>query len=71
MLVLHDEAQARVRLRPAQGLPDSKVGTFTQALYDEAKKRGWVVIGMKDDWNRVFSLDRVWRPTRRRSLRAG
>jgi hypothetical protein len=21
----------------AQGLPDSKVGTFTQALYDEAK----------------------------------
>jgi len=25
---------------PAEGLPDSKVGTFTQALYDEAKKRG-------------------------------
>ena len=24
---------------PAQGLPDTKVGTLTQVLYDEAKKK--------------------------------
>ena len=41
MLVLHDDAQARIRLWAGQGLPDTKVGTFTQALYDEAKKDGW------------------------------
>ena len=41
---------------PAQGLPDSKVGAFTQALYDEAKKKGWIVISMKDDWKRVFRI---------------
>jgi len=34
------------------------VGTFTQALYDEAKKRGWVVISMKDDWKRLFPFDK-------------
>ena len=33
----------------ATGLPDSKVGTFTPALYDEAKKNGWNVISMKND----------------------
>ena len=31
---------------PAQGLPDTKVGTFTPALYYEAKKDGWTVISM-------------------------
>jgi hypothetical protein len=34
-----------------------KVGTFTQALYDEAKKDGWVVISMKDDWKRIFGFE--------------
>lgn len=38
MLVLHDDAQREYAYGPAQGLPDTKVGTFTQALYDEAKK---------------------------------
>ena len=41
---------------PAQGLPDSKIGTFTQALYDEAKNQAWTVISMKNDWNRVFAF---------------
>jgi hypothetical protein len=27
---------------PAEGLPDTRIGTFTQALYDAAKKRGWM-----------------------------
>ena len=51
MLVLHDDAQREYAYRPAQGLRDTKVGTFTQALYDEAKKDGWTVISMKNDWN--------------------
>jgi phosphoglycolate phosphatase-like HAD superfamily hydrolase len=57
MLVLHDDARREYAYGPAQDLPDSKVGTFTQALYDEAKKRGWVVISMKDDWKRLFAFD--------------
>jgi phosphoglycolate phosphatase-like HAD superfamily hydrolase len=57
MLVLHDDARREDAYGPAQGLPDTKVGTFTQALYDEAKKRGWVVISMKDDWKRVFPFE--------------
>ena len=38
-------------------LPDTKVGTFTQALYDEAKKDGWIVISMKNDWKRIFAFE--------------
>src|SRR5215467_8584728 len=40
MLVLHDDAKREYAYGPAQGLPDTKVGTFTQALYDEATKNG-------------------------------
>jgi len=29
---------------PTNGLPDSKFGTFTQSLMDEAKKSDWKVI---------------------------
>ncbi len=29
--------------------------TFTQALYDEAKKDGWFVISMKKDWKHIFA----------------
>jgi phosphoglycolate phosphatase-like HAD superfamily hydrolase len=57
MLVLHDDAQREYAYGPAQGLPDTKVGTFTQALYDEAKKGGWTVISMKNDWRRIFTFD--------------
>ena len=57
MLVLHDDAEREYAYGPAQGLPDTKVGTFTQALYDEAKKDGWIVISMKNDWKRMFSFD--------------
>jgi hypothetical protein len=53
-LVLHDDAKREFAYGPAQGLPDTKVGTFTQALYDEAKSRGWNVISMKNDWNCIF-----------------
>jgi phosphoglycolate phosphatase-like HAD superfamily hydrolase len=57
MIVLHDDAKREYAYGPAQGLPDTKVGTFTQALYDEARKQGWVVISMKDDWKKVFAFD--------------
>jgi phosphoglycolate phosphatase-like HAD superfamily hydrolase len=54
MLVLHDDAKREFAYGPANGLPDSHVGTFTQGLYDEALRRGWIVISMKDDWKQVF-----------------
>jgi hypothetical protein len=56
MLVLHDDA-TRIRLRPSIGLPDTKVVTFTQALYDEAKIDGWTVISMKNNWKRIFAFE--------------
>jgi hypothetical protein len=55
MLVLHDDAKREYAYGPAHGLPDSHVGTFSQALYDEAQSKGWTVISMKNDWNRIFS----------------
>jgi hypothetical protein len=58
MLLLHDDAKREYAYGPASGLPDTKVGTFTQALYDEAKKQGWVVISMKNDWNRIFAFEK-------------
>jgi haloacid dehalogenase-like hydrolase len=39
MLVLHDDATREYAYGPAQGLPDTKIGTFTPALYAEAKKK--------------------------------
>lgn len=57
MLVLHDDATREYAYGPAQELPDTKVGTFTQALYNEAKQRGWFVISMKSDWRRLFPFD--------------
>jgi phosphoserine phosphatase len=57
MLLLHDDAVREYAYGPAQGLPESKVGTFTQALYDEATRNGWTVISMKNDWKRIFAFD--------------
>ena len=57
MLVLHDDAQREYAYGPATGLPATKVGAFTQALYDEAKRKRWTVISIKNDWKRVFSFD--------------
>jgi phosphoglycolate phosphatase-like HAD superfamily hydrolase len=57
MIVLHDDAEREYAYGPAEGLPDTKVGTFTQALYDEAKKNGWTVISMKNDWKVIFPFE--------------
>jgi hypothetical protein len=58
MLVLHDDATREYAYGPARGLPDSRVGTFTPGLYDEAKQRGWSVISIKNDWKRVFAFEK-------------
>jgi hypothetical protein len=58
VLVLHDDSEREYAYGPAKDLPQSKVGTFTQALYDEATKRGWVVISMKNDWKRLFAFEK-------------
>ena len=57
MLVLHDDAKREYAYGPAQGLPDTKLGRFTQELYDEAKKDGWFVVSMKNDWKRIFAFE--------------
>jgi len=57
MLVLHDDAEREYAYGPANGLPDTKVGTFTQEFYDEAMKDGWIVISMKKDWKRIFAFE--------------
>jgi len=57
LLVVHDDADREYAYGPAHGLPETKVGTFTQALYDEAKKNGWIVISMKNDWKVIFPFE--------------
>ena len=57
MVVLHDDAKREYAYGPAQGLPDTKVGELSQAMYDMAKKDGWIVISMKNDWRRIFAFE--------------
>lgn len=57
MLVLHDDATREYAYGPAAGLPDTRVGALTAALYGEAKKDGWSVISMKNDWKRIFAFE--------------
>jgi hypothetical protein len=54
LLVLHDDAAREYAYGPALGLPNPKLGAFTPALDEEAKKGGWTVVSMKDDWKQVF-----------------
>jgi phosphoserine phosphatase len=56
MILLHDDKEREYAYGPAQKLPASKIGTFPQALYDQAQKQGWIVISMKNDWNRIFAF---------------
>ena len=54
VLVFHDDADREYAYGPADGQPDTKIGTFPQDLMDEAKQKGWNVISMRDDWAKVF-----------------
>jgi phosphoglycolate phosphatase-like HAD superfamily hydrolase len=58
MLVFHDDATREYAYGPAGGMPDTKVGTFSDSLMAEAKKNGWVVISMKDDWKHIFAFEK-------------
>jgi hypothetical protein len=58
MLVLHDDAEREYAYGPAEGLPDTKVGTFIQELFDEAKRDEWIVISMKKDWKTIFPFEK-------------
>ena len=58
LIVLHDDAAREYAYGPAQGLPDVKLGAFTQAVYDEAQKAGWTVVSMKGDWKQVFPAEK-------------
>lgn len=58
MLLLHDDAEREYAYGPALGMANTKVGAFTQELYDQAQTKGWVVISMKKDWNRVLAFQK-------------
>ncbi|HMD21964.1 MAG TPA: HAD family hydrolase [Alloacidobacterium sp.] len=57
VVVMHDDATREYAYGPAQGLPDTTIGTLSQAMYDEAKTQGWIVISMKNDWKRIFAWE--------------
>jgi hypothetical protein len=57
MIVIHDYAQREIAYGPAAGQPASRVGSFTQPVYDQARASGWTVISIKNDWKRVFAFD--------------
>jgi hypothetical protein len=59
LLVLHDDAAREFAYGPARGLPDVKLGAFLPALDEQAKKEGWTVVSMKDDWKTVFPIRTV------------
>ena len=57
MIVPRDDAQREYAYGPGNTLPDTKVGRFTQALYDEAKQKSGTVISMKNDRKRPFGFE--------------
>lgn len=57
VLVLHDDAEREFAYGPARGLPATSVGTFPPDLDDLAKRSGWRVISMREDWARIFAFD--------------
>ena len=49
LLVHHDDS-----IREYAYGPDSKIGTFSDALMQEAHQKGWLVVSMKNDWKQIF-----------------
>jgi phosphoserine phosphatase len=58
LLVLHDDSVREYAYGPARGLPDVRLGAFPPALDEQAKKEGWTVVSMKNDWKQVFPFER-------------
>jgi phosphoglycolate phosphatase-like HAD superfamily hydrolase len=53
MLVSHDDDKREY----AYGAK-SKVGTFPEALMAQAKKNGWGVISIRNDWKKIFAFEK-------------
>ena len=51
LLVHHDDAEREYAYDR-----DTHVGRLDKGL-DEAEKRGWIAVSMKDDWNRIFPVE--------------
>lgn len=51
LLVHHDDAEREYAYDR-----DTHVGRLDKGL-DEAEKRGWIAVSMKDDWNRLFAFE--------------
>ncbi len=49
LLVHHDDAEREY----AYG-PHSPIGTFSNALMNEAQERDWIIVSMKKDWKIIF-----------------
>ena len=52
LLVHHDDAKREYSYGAT-----SKVGTFSDALMNEANNQGWIVVSMKNDWKRIFHFE--------------
>lgn len=50
VLVHHDDAKREW----AYGA-ESKIGTFSDSLVEEARTNGWNVVSMKGDWRKIFA----------------
>lgn len=61
MMVHHDDPKREYAYGPAGGLPDTKLGTFSEPLRDEAKKGGWNIISMKNEGKCIFRFRDVIR----------
>ncbi|WP_223421052.1 hypothetical protein [Tateyamaria pelophila] len=57
IIAIPHDAEREFAYGPANGLPDTSVGAFGQALMDTANASGWTVISMKTDWNTIFAVD--------------
>jgi phosphoserine phosphatase len=56
MLVYHDDPVREYAYGPAGNLPDTKVGTFSTELMDEAEKKDWIIVSMRRDWKQIFGF---------------
>jgi hypothetical protein len=43
--------------RPVRSAAERKRPGASQAQDDEAKKKGWIVVSMKDDWKKVCAFE--------------
>jgi len=42
---------------PGHGPAYTKVAALLPALDDEAKKQGWVIIRIRNDWKKIFAFE--------------